>query len=240
MNKPINGKKNQNTDHSIVLSEQKAELRLIIDNIPSLVAYVDSSRKYRLTNKAYQNFFGINESEAIGKHIREVVGLEIYKTLKKYIDIVLAGKKSGYEESFKDKNGKCHILSANIIPYIDSKGLQNGFLVIVDDVTEERKLQSKIEELNRSLEKKVIDRTQQLQERTAELQNSLNEIKILKGILPLCSFCKKIRDDKGYWEQVEIYIEKFSEADITHSICPGCMKKHYPDEYAEMNRQINE
>ncbi len=55
------------------------------------------------------------------------------------------------------------------------------------------------------------------------------ELKILRGILPLCSFCKKIRDDEGYWEQVDVYIHKHSEADISHGICPECVKKHYPD-----------
>jgi PAS domain S-box-containing protein len=65
-----------------------------------------------------------------------------------------------------------------------------------------------------------------------QLRESLAEIKTLRGILPLCSFCKKIRDDKGYWEQVDIYITKHSEADISHSICPECYNKHYPeDEY---------
>jgi len=67
------------------------------------------------------------------------------------------------------------------------------------------------------------------------LRESLAEIKTLRGILPLCSFCKKIRDDKGYWEQVDIYINKYSEANISHSICPGCLKKHYPDEYKEID-----
>ncbi len=55
-----------------------------------------------------------------------------------------------------------------------------------------------------------------------------SELQILRGILPICSFCKKIRDDKGYWEQVDIYLHKYSEADIIHSICPECMKIHYP------------
>ena len=55
------------------------------------------------------------------------------------------------------------------------------------------------------------------------------EIKRLRGILPLCSFCKKVRDDKGYWEQVDVYISKYSEADISHSICPECVKIHYPE-----------
>ena len=59
-------------------------------------------------------------------------------------------------------------------------------------------------------------------------KKAAEEIKVLRGILPLCSFCKKIRDDEGYWEQVDIYIHKHSQADISHSICPECLKKHYP------------
>ncbi len=54
------------------------------------------------------------------------------------------------------------------------------------------------------------------------------EIQTLRGILPICSFCKKIRDDGGYWEQVDIYIRNHSEADFSHGICPDCMKKHFP------------
>ena len=53
-------------------------------------------------------------------------------------------------------------------------------------------------------------------------KRSADELKILRGILPLCSFCKKIRDDKGYWERVDVYISKYSEADISHGICPDC------------------
>ena len=63
------------------------------------------------------------------------------------------------------------------------------------------------------------------------------EIQTLRGILPLCSFCKKIRDDKGYWEQVDIYIHKHTEADISHSICPECLKKYYPKEYENLNKK---
>lgn len=61
------------------------------------------------------------------------------------------------------------------------------------------------------------------------LQRALDEVKTLRGILPICSFCKKVRDDKGYWEQVDVYIHKYSQADISHGICPDCAKKHYPE-----------
>ncbi len=62
-----------------------------------------------------------------------------------------------------------------------------------------------------------------------ELQQTLHEVKTLRGIIPICSFCKKIRDDKGYWSQVEVYVKKHSEADFSHSLCPECAKKHYPE-----------
>ena len=61
-----------------------------------------------------------------------------------------------------------------------------------------------------------------------ELQNALAEVKKLRGFLPICSSCKKIRDDKGYWNQIESYIRDHSEAEFTHSICPECTKKLYP------------
>ncbi len=64
-----------------------------------------------------------------------------------------------------------------------------------------------------------------------ELQEALANIKILRGMLPSCSSCKKIRDDKGYWNQIESYIREHTEAEFTHGICPECMKKLYPDLY---------
>lgn len=63
----------------------------------------------------------------------------------------------------------------------------------------------------------------------AELKDSLAKTKTLSGLLPICSMCKKIRDDKGYWSQIEAYIQDHSEAEFSHSICQECAKKHYPD-----------
>jgi membrane-associated sensor protein len=62
-----------------------------------------------------------------------------------------------------------------------------------------------------------------------ELQDALAEIKTLSGMLPICSHCKKIRDDKGYWNQIEAYIRRHSEAEFSHSICPECQEKYYAE-----------
>lgn len=61
-----------------------------------------------------------------------------------------------------------------------------------------------------------------------ELEATLKEIKTLRGILPICSHCKKIRNDEGYWDQIEAYIADHTDADFSHSICPDCIKAYYP------------
>ena len=66
----------------------------------------------------------------------------------------------------------------------------------------------------------------------AEREKALEDIKILQGFLPICAACKKIRDDQGYWNQIEDYIITHSEADFSHGICPTCAQKLYPELYA--------
>jgi DNA-binding NtrC family response regulator len=62
-----------------------------------------------------------------------------------------------------------------------------------------------------------------------ELQQALAEVKTLSGLLPICASCKKIRDDKGYWSQIEVYIRDHSQAEFSHGLCPDCAKKLYPE-----------
>lgn len=71
----------------------------------------------------------------------------------------------------------------------------------------------------------------QLEEKNADLQKALDEIKTLRGILPICASCKKIRDDEGYWQQIELYIMEHSEAEFSHGICQECARKLYPGLY---------
>lgn len=69
----------------------------------------------------------------------------------------------------------------------------------------------------------------QLAQRVHELEQALSQIKELHGLLPICASCKKIRDDQGYWQEVDVYIRNHSEADFSHTICPECFKKLYPE-----------
>ena len=76
-----------------------------------------------------------------------------------------------------------------------------------------------------------------LQTTVDKLEKALAEVKTLKGILPICSFCKRIRDKNDHWNQIEVYVRKRSEANFSHGICPDCAKEHYPDEYDDMQKQ---
>lgn len=70
-----------------------------------------------------------------------------------------------------------------------------------------------------------------------KLQEALEKVKLLSGFLPICSSCKKIRDDKGYWNQIEEYIRNHSEAEFSHGICPDCAKRLYPEIHARMEER---
>ena len=75
----------------------------------------------------------------------------------------------------------------------------------------------------------VMKAEKKLSDKKNKLQTALNEIRTLRGIIPICSHCKQIRDDEGIWNQIEEYIRSHSEAEFSHSICPACLKKHYSE-----------
>lgn len=112
-------------------------------------------------------------------------------------------------------NGEHRWALASAAPIKDKAGATVAGIVSWLDITDYKKSQSALVKAN-------------------------EEIVKLREILPLCSFCKKIRDEKGYWEQVDVYIVKNLESDISHSICPSCMKEHYPEEYESLYSDKNE
>jgi len=118
----------------------------------------------------------------------------------------------------------------NEVAVLDEKTVEQGSLFLSD--------LAELIALMAFEEKELLDFRDELELRvkirTIELKKAFAEIKTLRGILPLCSFCKKIRDENGYWEQADAYIDKHSQADISHSVCPECMRKHYPEAYASI------
>lgn len=127
---------------------------------------------------------------------------------------------------------------------------QRFIMVIIHDITERKRTEMQLVKQQADLEKLVAERTLALSEANTklqrdiverqrlydqreelihELENALAKVKTLSGFLPICSSCKKIRDDKGYWQQLEAYLGKHSGTEFSHSICPECAKKLYPE-----------
>ncbi len=107
-------------------------------------------------------------------------------------------------------DGRQESLDVAITP-IRRRGRASGWVVVLRDVTERRRVEKEKEAL------------------IVELKEALARVKTLSGLIPICASCKKIRDDQGYWQQVEQYVKAHSQADFTHAICPDCMKELYPD-----------
>ena len=76
-------------------------------------------------------------------------------------------------------------------------------------------------------------RERELSRSNEELQQALREVKVLKGLVPICASCKKIRNDQGFWQQLEEYLQQHSEAEFSHGLCTPCIKKLYPGVYAD-------
>lgn len=122
-----------------------------------------------------------------------------------------------------------------------------GFRVWMPTVITVSKTEKALKKTDADLKLKVIRRTAELAAINNELELNLTEhkkaeiklkdtiekVKILSGMLPICSYCKKIRDDKGYWEQVEVYIQNHSDAEFSHALCPECAKGLYPEYFKE-------
>lgn len=134
--------------------------------------------------------------------------------------------------------------------------------ILNDQLRQESDKRSKIEEelkLHRDdLEKLILERTDELMKANEmlkieilerqeidedrkklvdDLQEALDNIKTLKGLIPICSSCKNIRDDKGYWSDLETYIMANTGIEFSYSLCPDCMEKHYPDEFKRLKEK---
>lgn len=154
------------------------------------------------------------------------------------LDIRMPGM-DGFEtcRRLKASEMTCEIPIIFMTALTDVESKLKGFEVGgVDYVTKPVEYQEVIARLNahltiRRLQKSLVEKNAELQTKNEQLQQVLDQVKSLSGLLPICANCKKIRNDQGYWQDVAVYIRDHSEADFTHGICPDCIQKLYPDLY---------
>lgn len=154
------------------------------------------------------------------------------------MDIGLKGKMDGIEAAGIIRN-VFNIPSIFVTAYADDTLLNRAKITepfgYILKPFEKRELHSNIE---MALYKHKAEKRRRELEKTQEklihkLQEALHRVKTLSGLLPICANCKDIRNDKGYYEQIESYISDHSEVEFSHGICPKCVKKYYPELYGE-------
>ena len=160
-------------------------------------------------NKSLAEFLGKTPEELIGKHCCEFMHgtQEPWPT---YLHQKAIEKREMITEDIDDPCSGT-ILLVTCSPVVDKKGATVGTVQVARDITDQKCAQKEREAL------------------VKKLQTMLDEIKVLRGILPICSVCKRIRNDEGYYEQIEGYIHKYADVDFSHTICPKCMKEHYSE-----------
>jgi len=204
------------------LRESMIRQRQIIENSNAGYFLIDFEGYFQYVNSAWLKLHHYeNQEEVIGKHFSISQVQDALVDAHANVEQLLNGQEiSSGEFSRKCKDGviEYHDFTARpVIKKGEIVGLE-GFLI---DSTNRKHMENEKE--------KLIN----------ELQEALENIKTLKGLFPICSSCKKIRDDSGYWNQIESYIQKHSEAEFSHGMCPECSDELYGKEdwYIEMKKE---
>lgn len=188
------------------------EWRNTFDSISDFVSVHDREFRFIRVNKALANFLGMPAEALIGRVCFETMHRSSQPWPQCPHAKALASRQTVTEEVFDPGLGITLLVTCS--PYFDEKEQMLGTVHIARDISRQKQQEKEKEAL------------------IVELREALAKVKLLSGFLPICASCKKIRDDKGYWNQIESYIRARSEVEFSHSICPECAKRLYPEEYA--------
>jgi len=195
------------------LKQSEEKYRTILENIEDGYYEVDLTGNLTFFNDSLCRMLGYSKDELISMGNQQYTDQENRKKLfEAFNRVYRTGEPTkGFDWEVIRKDGAKVFGEVSVSLIKDSKGQPIGFRGIARDITERKCAEEEREKL------------------ICDLQGALNKVKTLSGMLPICASCKKIRDDKGYWNQIEAYIRDHSEAEFSHGICPECMKKLYPD-----------
>jgi hypothetical protein len=208
--------------HQIELEMQNAELHEARDRMEALLEkYTDL---YDFAPTGYFNFAADGTILAVNVTGARLLGIERAKLLNRRFGFVVSEADRPIFNTFLLKTfaGK----DREICEVALVKGETAPLFVCIEAVVCEGRRECRATVLNVTDHHRVeVERERLIQ----ELETALERVKLLSGLLPICGNCKKIRDDEGYWKQIEAYISSHSEATFTHSLCPECFHKLYPE-----------
>lgn len=174
-------------------------MRIAVESSPSLLAYWDRHERCLFANHAYLRWFGRAPDRMVGVTLRELLG-PLYVLNKPHIDAALRGERQDFEREVPDPDGgPPRMCMTTYVPHAD-EGVVHGFCVHVAEVTKLKRVE-------------------------AELRDALAQVRMLRGLIPVCAWCHKLRNDRGAWQSLEQYLVDHTDASITHGICVECSQK---------------
>lgn len=229
------------------LEKNEERLRVFVESAYDGIITTDESGYVLTVNPSVASMFGYRPGQLVGEHLSILLSSaygqrEDEESLRAYLARAHLGDLGVPHEvrGLRQDGRQFHMdMSVNYAEL----GNEAFYAVMVRDVTARVAALKVLRQAKEELEKRVRERTAALEETNGrlereveqrmalitELQDALSEIKTLSGLLPICASCKKIRDDTGYWSQIEVYIRDHSNAEFSHGICPDCVRELYPE-----------
>jgi PAS domain S-box-containing protein len=189
-------------------------LSLVIDAINSTVSgliITDLNGTILFANPSFCKMFDYSHDDIIDRNAADLFSTKEVRTFSDVVAIVDISKDDSQEFVVESKEGNSFVVEVSASNVTSNSGELVGRMASFIDITKRKEIEADREKL------------------ISKLRDALNKIKTLSGIIPICASCKKIRDDKGYWNQLENYINEHSEAHFSHGICPECAEKLYPN-----------
>ena len=199
-----------------LLSHSEERYRLLAENSLDLIVLLDLKGTLIYASPSHAHVLGVRASDLVGRHLSEWVHPEDLTSVKLAVSrLENANIRLSLDVRLR-KSGGAWLETEMLLSTFSVASLSgHRILISARDISERKQAQREREGLIR------------------ELQEAFAKIKVLSGFIPICSSCKKIRDDQGYWNQLEAYIQSHSEAQFSHGICPGCVQQLYPEFFAK-------
>lgn len=201
------------------LKESEARLNTILSNVGAYIYLKDTQYRYTYVNNKVCSLFGVREDEITGKGDASFFSpVSVEEIMRSDGRVIEQGETITREETDLVSSDNCPRTYWVVkLPLKDIHGNISGLCGISTDITDLKRAEQALKEAKDYSDNLVL-----------ELREALDKVKTLSGFLPICSSCKKIRNDKGQWEEMEVYIRDRSEAEFSHGICPECAKRLYP------------
>lgn len=194
------------------LAREHVLLQTLMDLTPDFVYFKDTASRFIRISKAQARLFGLSDpAQAVGKTDHDFFTPEHARQAFEDEQTIMRTRRPltvEERETWPDRPDTW--VSTTKVPLYDEAGNAIGTFGISRDITERKRAEAERERL------------------IAELRDALSRVKTLQGLLPICASCKRIRDDRGYWNQIESYVGEHSEAEFSHGVCPECVQKLYP------------